>query len=156
MPRRYRPTRRVVEPDIRYDSEIVSFFINKVMRAGKKSTARRQVYGAFDVISERTGKNPLETFEQAIRNASPMIEVKPRRVGGATYQVPVEVAPHRRTSLAVRWVLAAARSRPGKTFSEKLAAELIDASQNTGSAIRRREETHRMADANKAFAHYRW
>ncbi len=156
MPRRYRPARRVVEPDIRYNSEIVAFFINKVMRAGKKSTARGLVYDAFDVIANRTGKNPLETFEQAIRNAAPMIEVKPRRVGGATYQVPVEVAPYRRTSLAVRWVLAAARTRPGKTFAEKLASELIDASQNTGAANRRREETHRMAEANKAFAHYRW
>jgi small subunit ribosomal protein S7 len=156
MPRRYRPERRVPEPDARYGSETVSTFVNKVMGRGKKSTARRLVYNAFDLIGERSGKAPLEVFEQAIRNAAPMLEVKPRRVGGATYQVPVEVAPARRVSLAVRWLLDAARSRPGKTFAEKLATELLDASQNTGVAIKRREDTHRMAEANKAFAHYRW
>lgn len=156
MPRRYRPERRVPEPDARYGSETVSTFVNKVMGRGKKSTARRLVYNAFDLIGERSGKAPLEVFEQAIRNAAPMLEVKPRRVGGATYQVPVEVAPARRVSLAVRWLLDAAHSRPGKTFAEKLATELLDASQNTGVAIKRREDTHRMAEANKAFAHYRW
>jgi small subunit ribosomal protein S7 len=144
-----------VQPDLRYDNELVAVFINKVMRSGKKSVAQRIVYDAFDTIAQRTSKDPVEVFEQAIRNASPMIEVKPRRVGGATYQVPVEVPGHRRTALAIRWMLTATRARPGKTFADKLANELIDASQNTGSAIRRREETHRMADANKAFAHYR-
>lgn len=118
--------------------------------------AIRLVYDAFEQIETRTGREPLEVFEQAIRNAGPVIEVKPRRVGGATYQVPVEVAPARRNSLAMRWLLGAARSRPGKTFSDRLAAEILDAAQNTGSAVKRREDTHRMAEANKAFAHYRW
>ncbi|MBC7235300.1 MAG: 30S ribosomal protein S7 [Chloroflexi bacterium] len=156
MPRRYRPERRAVEPDLRYGSELVSRFVNKVMQRGKKSLARRLVYDAFDEMAERTGQDPLELFELAIRNVSPIIEVKPRRVGGATYQVPMEVPPHRRVSLAMRWILTAAKSRPGKTFSEKLAGELMDAARNQGAAIRRREETHRMAEANKAFAHYRW
>ena len=114
------------------------------------------VYDALDAIEDRTGTEPLEVFEQAMRNAGPVIEVKPRRVGGATYQVPVEVAPERRISLAMRWLLDAAQSRPGKTFSDRLAAELMDAAQNTGNAVKRREDTHRMAEANKAFAHYRW
>ena len=126
------------------------------MHSGKKSVARGLIYGAMDIIAERTGKDPLDTFDQAIRNASPVIEVKPRRVGGATYQVPMEVEPARRLSLAMRWLLAAARSRPGKTFAQKLADELLDAAKNTGTAIKRREDTHRMAEANKAFAHYRW
>jgi small subunit ribosomal protein S7 len=156
MPRRYRPERREVKPDLRYNSELVSVFVNKVMKSGKKSVARRLIYDAFDEVAERTGQDPLELFEQAIRNTSPMIEVKPRRVGGATYQVPVEVSSHRRLSLSMRWIMAAAQNRPGKTFSEKLAAELMDAARNQGAAIRRREETHRMAEANKAFAHYRW
>jgi small subunit ribosomal protein S7 len=156
MPRRYRPERREVEPDLRYGSDLVTYFVNKVMHKGKKSIALALVYDAFDLIVDRTKRDALDVFEQAIRNASPMIEVKPRRVGGATYQVPVEVAPHRRRSLAVRWLLDSARSRPGKSFSEKLAGELMDAAQNTGNAIRRREDTHRMAEANKAFAHYRW
>lgn len=156
MPRRYRPERRQVKPDLRYNSQLVSIFVNKVMKNGKKSVARRLVYDAFDEVAEQTGQDPSELFEQAIRNTSPMIEVKPRRVGGATYQVPVEVSSHRRLSLSMRWLMAAAHSRPGKTFSEKLAAELMDAARNQGAAIRRREETHRMAEANKAFAHYRW
>lgn len=156
MPRRYRPERREVQPDLRYNSELLAIFINKVMINGKKSLARGLVYGAMDVIAERTGKDPLDTFEQAIRNASPTIEVKPRRVGGATYQVPVEVSAHRRASLAIRWILQSTRNRPGKTFPQKLADELMDAAQNTGNAVKKREDTHRMADANKAFAHYRW
>mgnify|MGYP001067811181 CR=1 FL=1 len=118
--------------------------------------ARTLVYDAFAIIAERTNREPLDVFEQAMRNAGPMIEVKPRRVGGATYQIPVEVAPDRRTSLAMRWLLQAARTRPGKTFADRLAGELMDAAQNTGNAIKRREDTHRMADANKAFAHYRF
>ncbi len=156
MPRRYRPERRVVEPDLVYNSTLLAAFINTVMKKGKKSTARRLVYDALDLVGERTGREPLEVFEQAMRNVAPVVEVKPRRVGGATYQVPVEVPAHRRTSLAMRWILTSARARPGKTFSEKLASELMDAAQNTGNAIKRREDTHRMAEANKAFAHYRW
>jgi len=156
MPRRYRPEHRIVVPDTRFNSPTVAVLVNKVMHSGKKSVARGLIYGAMDIIAERTGKDPLDTFDQAIRNASPVIEVKPRRVGGATYQVPMEVEPERRVSLAMRWLLAAARSRPGKSFAQKLADELLDAAKNTGTAIKRREDTHRMADANKAFAHYRW
>ncbi|MHB1317423.1 MAG: 30S ribosomal protein S7 [Anaerolineae bacterium] len=156
MPRRNRPVHRIINPDTRYESRELASFISKVMERGKRSTATRLVYNAFDAIEDRTGRQPLEVFEQAMRNAGPVIEVKPRRVGGATYQVPIEVAPDRRNSLAMRWLLDAARSRPGKTFSERLAAELMDAAQNTGNAVKRREDTHRMAEANKAFAHYRW
>jgi len=145
-----------VRPDVKYNSELLATFINKVMSNGKRSTAQRVVYDALAILGERAGRDPLETFEQALRNVSPMIEVKPRRVGGATYQVPVEVAPDRRISLAMRWVLMASRNRPGKAFSQKLADELLDASRNTGTAVKRREDTHRMADANRAFAHYRW
>jgi small subunit ribosomal protein S7 len=155
MPRRYRPERREIQPDVRYNSVQVQSFINRVMQRGKKSVAATLVYNAFDIMQERTGKNPLEVFEQAIRNVSPAMEVKPRRVGGATYQVPMEVPPERRFALATRWILAAAKARSGKTFSEKLAGELMDAANNTGSAMRRREETHRMAEANRAFSHYR-
>jgi len=140
----------------KYGSETVAAFVNKVMKRGKKSVARRLVYEAFDIIMERGGQDPVETFEQAIRNASPMVEVKPRRVGGATYQVPVEVGSHRRVSLGMRWLLDAARSRPGNTFAQELASELMDAAHNTGAAVKKREDTHRMAEANKAFAHYRW
>jgi small subunit ribosomal protein S7 len=135
---------------------LLAAFINKVMKRGKKSTARRLVYGAMDIIAQRTNTDPLAVFEQAVRNASPLLEVKPRRVGGATYQVPVEVSGHRRVSLAMRWLLASARNRAGKTFSQKMADELMDAARNTGVTIKRREDTHRMAEANKAFAHYRW
>lgn len=156
MPRRYRPARREVALDVRYGSEVLGSFVNKIMRRGKKNTARTLVYDAFAIIAERTNREPLDVFEQAMRNVGPMIEVKPRRVGGATYQIPVEVAPDRRTSLAMRWLLQAARTRPGKTFADRLAGELMDAAQNTGNAIKRREDTHRMADANKAFAHFRW
>jgi small subunit ribosomal protein S7 len=131
-------------------------FINKVMRRGKKSLAQRLVYDALDIIAQRTGKDALDTLEQAVRNASPVLEVKPRRVGGATYQVPVEVSPHRRTSLAMRWLVASAKARAGKTFSQKLADELMDAAKNVGNTIKKREDTHRMAEANRAFAHYRW
>jgi small subunit ribosomal protein S7 len=125
------------------------------MRKGKKSVATTLVYNSFDMIEDRTKKNPLEVFEQALRNVSPVMEVKPRRVGGATYQVPMEVSSDRRFALATRWILAAARTRSGKSFAEKLAGELIDASNNGGSAIRKREETHKMAEANRAFSHYR-
>ena len=154
--RRSKPTKRAIPGDVRHDSVLVSGFINRLMRRGKRSTATRVVYGAFDLITARAKRDPLEVFEQAIKNASPMLEVKPRRVGGATYQVPVEVASDRRTALAIRWLLAAARSRGGRSMSEKLAGELMDAANNTGSAIKRREETHKMAEANRAFAHYRF
>jgi small subunit ribosomal protein S7 len=155
MPRRYRPEKRKINPDVRFNSVQVHSFINRVMKRGKKSLATKLVYDAFDLIGERTKKNPLEVFEQAINNVSPVMEVKPRRVGGATYQVPMEVPPHRQFALATRWILAATRERSGKSFAEKLADELMDAANNTGSAIRRREETHRMAEANRAFSHYR-
>jgi len=156
MPRRYRPPRREVEPDVRYGNENVSRLINKVMLKGKKSTARRIVYDAFDIMEERQRRNPVDVFEEALRNVMPVLEVKPRRVGGATYQVPMEVPPHRRLSLALRWLVQAARQRPGRSMAEKLAAELMDAANREGAAVRRREDTHRMAEANRAFAHYRW
>lgn len=155
MPRRYQPEKREVLPDPRYQNTEVQSFINRVMKDGKKSTATRMVYGAFDLIEERTKRNPLEVFQQALKNVAPIMEVKPRRVGGATYQVPMEVSPDRRFALATRWILAAARSRSGRSFSEKLAGELLDAANNTGSSIRKREETHKMAEANRAFSHYR-
>ena len=155
MPRRYRPEKREIDPDVRYNSVQVQSFINRVMKNGKKSVATTLVYDAMDLIGDKTNKNPLEVFEQAINNVSPVMEVKPRRVGGATYQVPMEVPPHRQFALATRWILAAARSRSGRSFTEKLADELLDAANNAGSAIRRREETHRMAEANRAFSHYR-
>lgn len=155
MPRRYRPEKREINPDVRYNSVQVQSFINRVMKNGMKSVATTLVYDAMDLLGDRTNKNPLEIFEQAINNVSPVMEVKPRRVGGATYQVPMEVPPHRQFALATRWILAAARARSGKSFTEKLADELMDAANNAGSAIRRREETHRMAEANRAFSHYR-
>lgn len=154
--RRTKPEKRRTAPDVRYGSTQVSDFINRVMQRGKKSVATRVVYDAFELIEDRMKQPPLEVFEQAMRNASPILEVKPRRVGGATYQVPVEVSPERRMSLAMRWILAAARARHGNSMAEKLSAELMDAANNTGAAVRRREETHRMAEANRAFAHYRW
>jgi small subunit ribosomal protein S7 len=156
MPRRYRPARRKVKPDLKYSSEHVEMCINRIMSRGKKSVARSIVYDAFDLIEQRTNRPPLEVFEQALRNATPLIEVKPRRVGGATYQVPVEVAPDRRISLALRWLIASSRARSGRSMAEKLAAELMDASNNVGVTIKRREDTHRMAEANRAYAHYRW
>lgn len=155
MPRRYRPQKRQIEPDVRYNSIQVQSFINRVMKRGKKSVATRLMYDTFDIIEDRTKKDPLEVFQQAIKNVSPVMEVKPRRVGGATYQVPMEVAPDRQFALATRWILAAAKSRSGRTFSEKLAGELIDAYNNTGPSIKRRDETHKMAEANRAFSHYR-
>jgi len=156
MPRRYRPAKRKINPDIKYNSEQVEMCINRIMMRGKKSVARGIVYDAFELIEQRTNREPLEIFEQALRNATPLIEVKPRRVGGATYQVPVEVAPDRRVSLGLRWLIAASRTRSGKSMAEKLAAELMDAANNVGATVKRREDTHRMAEANRAYAHYRW
>ncbi len=154
MPRRAKVQRRELVPDARYSSETVARFINKVMQRGKKGLAERIVYGAMETIQERTGREPLEVFEQALYNATPVIEVKPRRVGGATYQVPVQIEDTRRQSLAMRWLLMSARSRAGKSMEEKLANELLDAFNNTGATVKRREDTHRMAEANKAFSHY--
>jgi small subunit ribosomal protein S7 len=156
MPRRYRPPKREVEPDVRYNSVMVARFINKIMKDGKKSTAARIVYDALDIVQARMKRPPLEVMEDAMRNVSPVLEVKPRRVGGSTYQIPVEVSPDRRLSLAMRWLLAAAHSRPGKSMAEKLAGEFMDAARETGAAVKKREDTHRMAEANRAFAHYRW
>jgi small subunit ribosomal protein S7 len=156
MPRRNRPAKREIVPDIRFNSALVAEFIAKLMSDGKKSTAQRIMYDAIDLVEARAKRSGLEVFEQALRNAGPVIEVKPRRVGGATYQVPVEVAPDRQVSLAIRWMIAAARKRPGKSMSERLAAELLDAANNQGATVKRREDTHKMAEANRAFAHYRW
>jgi small subunit ribosomal protein S7 len=156
MPRRYRPPKRKVSPDIKYNNVQVEMCINRVMKWGKKSVARSVVYDAFDLIEQRTNRDPIQTFDQALKNATPLVEVKPRRVGGATYQIPIEVEPGRRIALALRWLLASARSRSGKSMAEKLAAELMDAANNVGATIKKREDTHRMAEANKAYAHYRW
>lgn len=156
MPRRNRPERRQIAPDSRYNSVVVAKFINNLMERGKKSTAERIVYGAMEIMAEKTKKNALEVFEAAIREASPVIEVKPRRVGGATYQVPVEVAADRRQALAMRWLIDASAKRSGKTMAEKLAGELLEASQGQGATIKKKEDTHKMAEANRAFAHYRW
>ncbi len=156
MPRRNRPPRRIIEPDVKYDSELVARFANKLMRDGKKSKAFRIVYDAFDIIEERAKKPPLEVFEQAVKNATPLLEVRPRRVGGATYQIPMEVRPERRLSLAIRWLMQSTRQRPGKSMAEKLAGELMDAAAGQGASIKKRDDTHRMAEANRAFAHYRW
>ncbi len=155
MSRRTRAEKREISPDVRYNSVQVQSFINRVMKNGKRSTAATLVYDALDSIEEKTKRNGLEVFETAIKNVAPVMEVKPRRVGGATYQVPMEVPAYRRFALATRWILSAARSRSGRNFSEKLAAELLDATNNQGSAIRKREETHKMAEANRAFSHYR-
>ena len=155
MSRRNKPEKSEITPDVRFNSVQVQSFINRVMKRGKKSVATTLVYDAIDLMEERSNRSGIEMFEQAIKNVSPVMEVKPRRVGGATYQVPMEVPPYRRFALATRWILAAARSRPGKSFSEKLAAELLDAANNTGASIRKRDETHKMAEANRAFSHYR-
>ena len=153
--RRGKPEERVIQPDIRYNSVNVQTMILHIMKRGKKSLAVSLMYDAMDLIKERTEKNPLEVFDTALRNVSPAMEVRPRRVGGATYQVPMEVSVDRRTTLAIRWILAAARDRSGKSFPDKLASELIDATNETGAAIRKRDEAHKMAEANRAFSHYR-
>lgn len=155
MARRNKPEPHVIAPDVRYNSTQVQNFINRVVMNGKSSLAATLVYRAMDMVEERTKRNAIEIFEQAMKNVSPVMEVKPRRVGGATYQVPMEVAPHRRFALASRWILQAARARSGKSFSEKLAGEFMDAANNQGAAIRKREETHKMAESNRAFSHYR-
>ena len=156
MARRNRPERRPTPPDARFSSPTVQVLINKVMTRGKKSTAERVVYGAFDRIQTQTGRDPLDVFQQAVRNTTPVLEVKPRRVGGATYQVPVEVRSERRQALAIRWIITAARNRNEKTMVERLSGELLDAANNRGTAVKKREDTHKMAEANRAFSHYRW
>ncbi len=156
MPRRREVPKRVVLPDPKYGNQEVSKFMNTIMNAGKKSVAERIVYGAFEQIGKKSGKDPLEVFSSALNNIRPVVEVKSRRVGGANYQVPVEVRPSRRTALAMRWLRDAARKRGEKSMGARLAGELLDASEGRGSAMKKREEVHRMAEANKAFAHFRF
>ncbi len=155
MPRRNRPARRQIVPDTRYNNLHVAMFINRMMYGGKKSTAARIMYDALATIEERMKKSPVEIFESALSNVTPTVEVKPRRVGGSTYQVPIEVPRHRATSLAMRWILQNARSRGGRNMASKLAAELMDAAGGQGASVKKKDDTHRMAEANRAFAHFR-
>jgi small subunit ribosomal protein S7 len=156
MPRRARVIKREVPADPRFGSRTLTRFMNKLMLNGKKSLAERIVYGALDSIEKTARRSPIDVFDLAMRNATPLLEVKPRRVGGATYQVPVEVRTSRRQALGIRWIIIAARERNEKTMTERLSAELLDASNNRGNAVKKREDTHRMAEANRAFSHYRW
>jgi len=156
MPRKGPVTRRDVLPDPIYNSKLVTRLINRIMIDGKRGVAQSILYNAFNLVKDRTGKEPMEVFEQAIKNIMPVLEVKARRVGGANYQVPIEVKPERRTTLGLRWLVNYSRLRGEKTMEERLAYEIIDASNNTGSSVKKREDTHKMAEANKAFAHYRW
>lgn len=156
MPRKGSVTKREILPDPLYNSLLVSRFANKLMFDGNKGIARSIIYDAFDILKEKTGKEPLEVFETAIRNVSPVLEVKPRRVGGATYQVPVEVSSQRKFILAIRWIVNTSRKRGEKTMAQRLAGELLDAANNTGVTIKKKEDTHKMAESNRAFAHYRW
>ena len=156
MPRRREVPERVIIPDSKYNSKLVSKFINSIMRDGKKSTAELIIYKAFSIIEKKAGESPLKVFEKAVENVRPMIEVKSRRVGGSTYQVPTEIRPSRRTALGIRWIISYARARSEKGMAQKLGAELLDAANNRGASVKKKEDTHRMAEANKAFAHYRW
>ena len=156
MPRRKVATRRKSEPDPKYGDKMVAKFISSLMLQGKKSLAERILYRSFGIIEEKTKENPLKIFKRAVDNVKPALEVRSRRVGGSTYQIPIEVRPSRKTALSMRWIISFARARKERTMQERLAAELLDASNNQGSAIKKREDTHRMAEANKAFAHYRW
>ncbi len=156
MPRRARVIRKQASPDPKYGSLVVAKFINRIMWDGKKATAERIVYDAMDMVNKQLSTEPLEVFDQALKNATPLLQVKSRRVGGATYQVPVEVQPERGMSLAMRWLIDFSRGRSGKSMAEKLASEIIDASQGQGATVKKRQDTHKMAEANKAFAHYRW
>jgi small subunit ribosomal protein S7 len=153
--RRTKPEKRVTTPDIRFNSVTVQFIINRFMKNGKKSLANRLMYDAMDIVQKKTGRDSMEVLDDALKNVGPIMEVRPRRVGGATYQVPMEVPTHRRMTLAMRWIIDAARKRTGRSFSEKLAGEILDAATNQGSAFKKREEAHRMAEANRAFSHYR-
>ncbi len=156
MPRRRVAAKREALPDPKFGSQLLAKFVNHVMESGKKSVAERIVYGALDIVKEKLNKDPLEVFEQALENIAPMVEVKARRVGGATYQVPVEVRPSRRNALAMRWMVEYARNRGEKSMRQRLAGEMMDASQGKGAAVKKREDVHRMAEANKAFSHYRF
>lgn len=156
MPRKGPVPKRDVLPDPIYNSKLVTRLINRIMVDGKRGVAQKLLYDAFELIRQRTGNDPMEVFEAAIKNIMPVLEVKARRVGGANYQVPIEVKPERRTSLGLRWLVNYSRNRGEKTMTERLAAEIIDASNNTGASVKKREDTHKMAEANKAFAHYRW
>lgn len=156
MPRKGHISKRDVLPDPVYNSKVVTKFINSIMEDGKKGVAQKICYEAFELMAKRSGKEALEVFEEAMNNVMPLLEVKARRIGGATYQVPIEVRPERRQTLGIRWMLIAARKRGEKLMSERVAGELLDASNNTGSAVKKREDTHKMAEANKAFAHYRY
>ena len=156
MPRRGFIPKRDVLPDPVYNDKVVTRLINNIMLDGKKGTAQKIVYGAFEIIQEKTGKEPVEVFREAMDNIMPVLEVKARRVGGATYQVPMEVRPERRQTLGLRWLTTYSRARSERTMAERLAAEIMDATNNLGSAVKKREDTHKMAEANKAFAHYRW
>lgn len=156
MARRRVAEKREILPDPKYNSKLVSRFMSVIMQDGKKSTAESVCYGAFDILKEKTGSDSLKVFKTAVENVKPLLEVKPRRVGGATYQVPMEVRPHRKIALALRWIITYARARKEKTMQERLAGELLDAFNNTGTSIKKKEDVHRMAEANRAFAHYRW
>ncbi|MGO9117177.1 MAG: 30S ribosomal protein S7 [Desulfomonilaceae bacterium] len=156
MPRKGRIARRDILPDPKYHSKLVTKFVNSIMWEGKKSVAEKTLYSAFDIMAKRTNEDPLRLFEKAVENVKPVLEVRSRRVGGSTYQVPVEIRPERRQSLAIRWLIQYSRSRGEKSMQEKLAGEFMDAASSKGSAIKKKEDTHKMAEANKAFAHYRW
>ncbi len=156
MARRRRAVRRELLPDPKFNSVVVAKFTSNLMKDGKKSVAENALYSSLDMVAERTGEDPLSVFQKALDNIKPVVEVKPRRVGGSTYQIPVEVSPHRRQALAMRWLIQYSRERSERTIAERLAAEIIAASNNDGNSVRRREDTHRMAEANKAFSHYRW
>ncbi|MBW2576411.1 MAG: 30S ribosomal protein S7 [Deltaproteobacteria bacterium] len=156
MPRRREVPERIIIPDSKYNNKLVSKFIKSIMRDGKKSTAEKILYDAFDIIEKKTKESSVKIFEQAIENVKPMIEVKSRRVGGSTYQVPTEIRPSRKTALGIRWIIGFARKRSEKGMVDKLAAEFLDASNKRGAAVKKKEDTHKMAEANKAFAHYRW
>jgi small subunit ribosomal protein S7 len=156
MPRRRLVEKKDILPDPKYNSKLVSKFVSVIMKDGKKATVEKVFYNALDIMKKKTGSDPIKVFKTAMENVKPLVEVKPRRVGGATYQVPVEIKPQRRTALAIRWIIKYSRDRSEKTMQEKLAGELLDAFNNTGSSIKKKEDTHKMAEANKAFAHYRW
>ncbi len=156
MPRRREVPKRITILDSKYNNKLVSRFIKSMMRDGKKSVAEKLLYRAFDIIEKKTNESPVKTFEKAIDNVRPLIEVKSRRVGGSTYQVPTEIRPSRRTALGIRWIIGIARKRSEKSMDKKMAGELLDAANNRGASVKKREDTHKMADANKAFAHYRW
>ncbi len=156
MPRRARVTKRQIRPDSKYGSLTLARFINKLMLRGQKATSEGIIYDALDIVGQQMKRNPMEVMEQALKNATPLLQVKSRRVGGATYQVPVEVRPERGAALAMRWLIATSRARSGKSMAQKLAAEIADASQGQGATVKKREDTHKMAEANRAFAHYRW